>query len=216
MPAKIPFNLSAANSALVPLKSGPVKVSLPIGGLLKPPPEVSLGSLATSRQQQIIMAVAVAAGMWDPTESVKTAKLVDKEPEKLICPKIDDDKINRILRAVGSVLDNPTSAPSANEKITDTANAVGASPVLVAAAFGAIEAGADKAEKDALASNALKWAASLEAKFLGRSAQAAARVVQLARIADPAARLDVVEKDVAVLDKRVTKLESTAGGGAPD
>ena len=205
MKLNIPLNLASRPPIQLSPQNG-VRLRLPLG--LRPLfADGVQGTSATSRQEETLRAVAAAAALYDPGESLELVKLADDAPEKVIAPSLDVAKLDEVLNAVGRVQDQPGNAPTANKAQIAAAIAADVRPELVAAALQSINAGQNAADRNARAAEARKWVAAVNPTLLATAARAGATTQQLDRVPTQTSRLDRVEESIGKLDERVKRLE---------
>ncbi|WP_148306598.1 hypothetical protein [Gemmatirosa kalamazoonensis] len=168
----------------------------------------ALGTGASTRETQILRAVAAAAALEDPANALELARQARDDPGSVVAPTIDAAKLALVVDAVDRRRTDGTGAPSITALHTAAAGAIGASAALVAAGDAVL---ADRTNGSL--PQALAWVASIDATLLERAALAGERRRELDRIAAPAAtvvndRIDQLETRVGTIDTRVTSLDT--------
>jgi hypothetical protein len=180
----IPLRRPAAASDAVPPRGG---VNIPF----------QLGFKAGSqhdKDQAVLRAVAAAVALSHPAESLTVARAAQAEgedPGKRFAAINPQDR-RAVLDEVMRVQQNRAAAPSITEDHRVAAQAVGADPLLVAAAHAKLQGNA----ANGLA--AREWAAVLDPALLERAARTAARRVSLGT-------QKVAAVDLENLDKKIDK-----------
>jgi hypothetical protein len=203
-------------SITIPLKTRAesASASSPTGIRLKLPALALAGSTlsAANRESSIVRAVAAGVAVCDPKEALRIAEKARENPAEVIDPAIDLQYLNPLLDRVGKLLEDRSDAPAPNDQHRVAAQAVGADPVLVAAAHGIAEGNKQ------ICSASRLWIAAIEPELLAKAAVAGAREKQLDLIQDQLGRLEGLEKQVKQLqdgfdslEKRVAKLEQPTG-----
>jgi len=181
-------------------------------------PTLALGGSAfsaTTRERQIVRAVAAGVALCDPKEALRIAEKARENPAEVIDPAIDLQYLNPLLDRIGKYLEDRSDAPAPSNQHRVAAQAVGVDPVLVAAAHAVVEG------DDQICIASRLWIAAIEPELLAKAAAAGAREKQLDLIQDQLGRLEGLEKQVKQLQEnfgslegRVAKLEQSTGVGA--
>ncbi len=218
MPFLVPLNVFPREGE-VPASAGAsqgLRLNLPLGlgG--------SAAALGRTREENVLRAVAGASALSQPKRALELAqKAKDKPSEVIEGPSQDEleELKASLISPVTALLDSRDGAPAATKQHTAVARAVGADPVLVAAAHQVVK------QDQALADAAARWVAAVDAELLDRAAKAGARETLLeavpprpgttGQISDQGKQLEVkldtvakeIRSDIAALDSRVSALE---------
>jgi hypothetical protein len=210
-------------SVTIPFPAQPAPAGEPPrGGVIIP---LRLGAAAATgattqqdREQAVLRAVAAAVALSHTSDSLTAAlaaQEADDDPGARFTTVLGAESDLRIvLDEVVRVQNDRTNAPGSSEEERVVAQAVGADPVLVAAAH------AKTAGNDPVGLAAVQWVAVVDASLLERAARAAARRELVGRPPVPAIDLNRlveaidkgfkdVKDQIGALDSRVTKLEKT-------
>lgn len=169
-------------------------------------PQVVAPPASLRNEEAVVRSVAAAAAIADPEGAMKRAKLAEEEPEKALVfkpPKGDEAKrkLQGLLRQVGQV--TARKEPLSAEQVA-VARAVGADPILVGEAL-------EKIQEDKLASSALDWATSVDARSVEIAGREAARARSLGLISDPVTAFEQLNASVDSVSDRVASLGKELG-----
>jgi hypothetical protein len=210
---------SVATGSAAPLL--PIGLGLGLGG-------TGTGSVE-KRELEVLKAVAAAVAIADTADSLTVAaaaQFADEDPGARFAGIVTTD-LRVVVDEVRRVQGDRKGAPGPDEEQRVVALAVGADPVLVAAAFA-------KVGDDDVSAAARDWVASIDPLLLERAARAAARREFLnpgaatdSEVTVIKSRLDAIEKrlpaagqmDIIIgkldsIDKRLTALEGGSKRGS--
>jgi hypothetical protein len=194
---RIPLRLPGLPAAVAaPAQRSPVTLPIGIGG--------SFGgttSTVGAREGQTLRAVAAAASLADVKRALEVAKEARDKPGDSI-GNVDANSLLPVLNAVVRVREDRSRGSASTDHQKAVAQAIGADPELVAAAFPQVESNANAT------GSSLYWVASLDVELLDRAAKAAAREKLFDLIPDQQTRLERLERRVDDLDSRVTNMEN--------
>ena len=227
MPFLVPLSVfpreDEAPPSAAPAQGLRINLPLGLGGRVA---GSSIASLGRSREERVLRAVAAASALSRPKRALELSEKAKEKPSEVI-EGLSQEEMKALkaslIDPVTGLLDNRTGAPAATDQHTAAARAVGADPVLVAAAHQLVQR--DQAAADAAA----RWVAAVDAELLDRAARAGAREIQLEAVpAPPGApaqlneqvkqieiKLDAatqeIRSDLATIDSRVSALEQKGG-----
>jgi hypothetical protein len=224
MAVNIPLGLAAAPAAPVapglniPLGFAAGPQAAPVASGLNIP--LGLGQTAalvgdaSQREVQVVRAVAAAAALAAPGKALQIAKAAKDDPAAFAEPAaIAENLLSPILAAVDRAMADRQVDPPPTARQIAAARAVGADPVLVAAAQAALQAG----PRDA-AETAMIWVAAINPQRLEAAAGAGARRRQLELVPQPSQqrRLDQIEARLKALEDRATTPPARGGSRQTD
>lgn len=205
MRINLPLNQASERNSLVSSSAKGLKLNLPIN--LSAARGVR-GIFSSTRQVQVLRAVAAAASVHKADEALKKVKEALESPESVIVPNLAEEKLDELIQTVKVVLDNPSEGQRPTAEQTAAARAIGADPVLVRAAY-------DKmAESDDYLFNGLAWVAAVDAKLLDRSAREGTRRLMLDKVP---ARQDLItlRGRIETLEDKVKELQQQCASAKP-
>jgi hypothetical protein len=204
MAVNIPLGLAAAPAA--PVAPG-LNIPLGLGQT------AAVVGEASQREVQVVRAVAAAAALAAPGKALQIAKAAKDDPAAFAEPAIAENLLSPILAAVDRAMADRQVDPPPTARQIAAARAVGADPVLVAAAQAALQAG----PRDA-AETAMIWVAAINPQRLEAAAGAGARRRQLELVPQPSQqrRLDQIEARLKALEDRTTTPPARGGSRQTD
>jgi methyl-accepting chemotaxis protein len=182
----------------IPLTSSDTAAGLPGIRLGLP---IGVGS-ASGLQEQVFRAVAAAVALADPQQAQQTVKDARNPAEDV--GAVDRNDLTPVLTEVVRVREDRSRA-TVTDQHRQIAQAVGADPALVAAAFSKVNGAANANARR----SGLNWIASVDVDLLERAARAASRRFDL--IPSPQSRLEHLEDQVKGVDVRVGQVDARIG-----
>jgi hypothetical protein len=149
----------------------------------------------------VLRAIAAACSLSKTASALGLAELAKEEPEKVVEPNIDEEKLRSLVEPVSRLLDDRSGAPGPDQSHRFVAAAIGADAVLVAKAH-------EIAENDPSACDqGLLWVAQINAGLLDPAARAAAMVKGFTMIPDQLSRLEELDSKVQTIEGEVQTIE---------
>ena len=170
------------------------------------------------RDQQILRAVGAAVALRDPRVALELAQKVRAENADLATffGTIDSAKLNPVLEEVARVQKDRSGAGTPSEEERLLAAAVGADPVLVAAASARL-----KGDDDAVRAAGL-WVGIADSNLLGTAAAVGARRSALSRILSTSTSASIaqlenkVDKGFKEVNERIDKVNTKIDNSVRD